>query len=258
MALNESLQGIANRLVRENICTVPLSSTSLETVEKYLKYYLSSSDLCRRLSDIELNYVQISSDAENAALEVKSIKEATESLLSRLAQDWMQNGYSRAFTFSISTEETNSVRSSFFKTVEFLREQLKSLSRDLIILSESAAQVRACAASFNEVYKESKLAVYAYTLNRDVEEILETRSTLLQAHASIRECERTSSVIMGNTRCCSGVINCINNMMIETTGYLGTDYVDQDNASPISPIKAVNSISLAISILSNIKIENID
>jgi hypothetical protein len=258
MEINESLQQIAKRLLRENICTVPLSASDLETVEKYIKYYTTSNDLCRRLSDIELNYVQISSDAEEAAAEVKAIKEATEAKLRHLTQDLTSNGYTQAFMFSVSEEDSSSVKKSFFLTIEFLREQLKALSNDLITLSESAAQVRACAASFNEVYKESKLAVYAFTLNRDVEEILEARSTLLQAHASVRECERTSSVIMGNTRCCSGIINCINNMMIETAGFLGTEFSMHSDNTSVSPIKAINRISIAISMLSNFKIENYD
>ena len=256
MALNDSLQAIASRLIREKICAVPLSESDLRTVEKYMNYYATAGDLCRRLSDIELNYVQISSEAEAASSEVCAVKSATADALRRLTNSWITEGNLRGLTFSVNAEEANEIRGSFFSVIEFIREQLKSLSNSLLILSETAAQVRACSASFNEVYKEARLAIYAFSLNRDVDDILDTRATLLQAHASTRECERSSTLIMGNARRCTAIISCINNTLIEVTSILHADGIEQYDGA-ISPIKALNAISTAISTLESFKIENI-
>lgn len=251
MSNNDSLKLIAARLFKENICSTPLDHSSLETVYLYMEHYISSSDLCRRLSDVELNYVQISAEANNSCVAVTDIKLSVADSCRRLTNLWQHNGYLKDYFFASSENDIDQIRETYVITLEYLRKQLNLLSNALLTISETSAQTRACAASFTEIYKESKLAIYAAMLNRDVADVLECRSTSLQSHASAKECERFSSKLMGNARACTRIINCINNMIIEANQALRIDSPELK----AMPVKANAVICSAIATLENIHIE---
>lgn len=261
MSLNDSLQDIsnrqeiANRLYKENICHTPLDNRSLEIIEQYQNYYIPFSDLCRRLSDIELNYVQIASEADDALIELDNIRKDVIEIGNNLTKHWRENGYLHGFIISSDETVNADVCSSYLLKLEKLRYNLNQFSSILLILSETSAQIRACSASFGEVHKESKLAIYAAMLNRDVESVLDCRATSLQALASAKECERLSGKLMGNARLCTRIINCINCMIIDVNRSLSIDTFEYSVATKVSPIKASNSICDAITILENLNIE---
>lgn len=251
----DSLNEIAVRLLNENICAIPLDEKSLDTISNYMNYYIPFSDLCRRLSDIELNYVQISADADEACIAISEAKESIAYAGRKLTDHWSDKGYIQQIFFTTDTDDYDDVFKTYSTTLEFIKNKLSSTSHSLLVLSETAAQVRACAASFTEVYKESKLAIYAAMLNRDVESVLECRATSLQAHASAKECEKLSIKLLGNVRVTTKIINIINNMITEVVQWLNPDYNEYSIRTRISPIKANDSIVTAISLLDKLIIE---
>ena len=220
-----------------------------------MNFYSPYSDLCRRLSEVELNYVQISSDAENASNAIIESNNAIVAICKNLVDKWHQDGYSLDYFFHSSEIVMNDIRVSYINTLEFIRNQLKLLNNSFLIISETAAQIRACSASFAEIYKESKLAIYAAMLNRDVEAVLDCRATSRQAHASTKECEKLSSKLMGNARNCTKIINCINNMIVDANRHLNIDTYEYETTAKISPMMAKQSICSAIGVLENIRIE---
>ncbi len=255
MSTNESLRNIASRLYKENICLTPLDERSLETISDYMNHYSSYNDLCRRFADVELNYVQISSDADEACLSVIEAQNAVIEVCRKVTDQWQQKGYLQNYFFYSAEIHSSDIHSIYLKALDFIRNQLKIFSDALLIISETAAQIRACSASFGEIYKESKLAIYASMLNRDIEAILDCRSTSLQAHASTKECEKLSSKLMGNARNCTKIINCINNMIIDVNQSLNIDNYEYEINLKMSPMKANYSICSAITVLENINIE---
>ena len=255
MTNNDSLKNVASRLFKEQICIRPLDERSLEIVLSYMNYYSSHNDLCRRMSDIELNYVQISSDAENACENVIESNQAIISVFKNLIDQCRLSGYFSNYFFLASDSDIDNIRSSYTTALEFVRNHLKLLSNSLLTISETAAQIRACSASFGEIYKEVQLAIYAAMLNRDVEMILDCRATSLQSHASIKECEKLSSNLMGNARNCTKIINCVNNTILQVNQQLKIDTFDYDRNAKISPMIANQTISSAILAMENIKIE---
>jgi hypothetical protein len=62
----ETLQALSDRLFRENICTVPLNEKALQTIAEFMRLRNANSELMRRLSNVELNYVQIRAEAEES------------------------------------------------------------------------------------------------------------------------------------------------------------------------------------------------
>ena len=255
MSNNDSLKNIAVRLFKENICVTPLDERSLETVSEYMNFNSSNSDLCRRLSDVELNYVQISSDAESANDTIIESNNIIIVACKSLVDQWHQGGVLLDYFYYSSETDIRDIRASYINTLEFIRNQLRILSDSFLIISETAAQIRACAASFTEIYKETKLAIYAAMLNRDVEAVLDCRSTSLQAHASTKECEKLSSKLMGNARECSRIINCINNMILEVNQHLNIEKYEHETQSKVSPAMAKQTVCSTIGVLENIKIE---
>ncbi len=251
MISQETLRTISKRLIGESICPIPLDDYSLNVINEYMRYIRSGSDLCRRLSDIELNYVQISSEAQAAAECVSDAKAMLAKRLRDLTDNWRSKGVLRDFLFSYNEEEIIYVKGSYSNALEYIRSSQNILTDHLMTISETAAQIRACAASFTEVYKESKLAVYAAMLNKNVQDVLDCRATSLQAHASASECERHSSRLLGIARNCTRIISLINKLTISTSEALGLEY-DQ---RIIHPNSAYNAISDAITALESIKFE---
>lgn len=255
MSSYESLRNIANRLIRENICAIPLDEKSLNIIFEYMNYYSSNSDLCRRLADVENNYVQIFYDADNACSSAIESQKVLINICRNLTDEWYRKGYLQSYSFRSTENDDRDINLAYINAISTINNQLKVLSDSLLVLSETAAQIRACSSSFIEIYKESKLAIYAYTLTRNVESVLESRSTSLQAHASAKECERLSSKLMGNARACTKIINCINNMIFEVNQLLNIDIYDDSIGRKISPIKSSYSIMSTITTLENINIE---
>ena len=75
MYTSETLQALSERLFRENICTVPLNEKALQTVAEFMRLRNANSELMRRLSNVELNYVQIHAEAEASCREASLAKE---------------------------------------------------------------------------------------------------------------------------------------------------------------------------------------
>ena len=252
MISEETIQIISHRLISENICHIPLDEASLGIIDDYMRYIRSDSDLCRRLADIELNYVQISSEAQSAYQSSSETKEMLQKHLRVLTDSWNSKGVLRDFVFSYNEEEIGFIKYSYASALECMRNSQSIITEHLMTISETAAQIRACSASFTEVYKESKLAVYAAMLNRNVQDVLDCRAISLQAHASASECERYSSRLLGFARNCTRIISIINKLIINTSEALGFDY----DKRIIHPNSAYNAVCEAMNALNNIKFEN--
>lgn len=255
MMLSDTLQNIATRLINENICTIPLSEKSLVMIEQYMSGSIPSGDLCRRLSNIDFNLEQICDEAEKTCSSLTITKTDIIDLHEKLITHWYSNGFLDGYFFT--SENTNSVEiiTSYSITLEQLRKHIASLMANLLILNETAAQIRACSASYSEVYNESSLAIYAATLNRDVEAILNHRSTSLQAHASANECELLPLKLFKKARVCSKIISCVNDMITETSALLSIEPEKHENDFSINPKKISLLIRSSIDKLKNLNFE---
>ena len=127
MSTNDTLKNVAARLIKENICSTPLDNNSLETVYLYAEHYISSADLCRRLSDVELNYIQISAEANNACVAVTDIKLSIADSCRRLTNLWQNSGYLKDYFFSSSENDIDKIRETYVITLEYLRKQMNLL-----------------------------------------------------------------------------------------------------------------------------------
>ncbi len=255
MTTSELYKQISERLFRENICTVPLGERELSLVAEYISARQVGSDLMRRLSTIELNYAQISGETEQACHNALLAKNAIAFTLRKLTDDWRQRGILRDFVFSFTDEECEYIRAGFVTATESIRFQLRIISDTYALLGETAAQIRACSACFTEVYRETRLAIYAAMLNKSKEDILDCRAISLEAHASARECERASGIYLGHARTCTRIITDVNNMMTEVIYSLRIDPEATARVNILSPVKAANAISDVITRLERINIE---
>ncbi len=246
---------ISERLFNENICSLPLDEKALSIIEGYMNYSLTASDLMRKLSTIELNYAQIAGDTRDACHNAMSAKDNIAVTLRRLTDDWRTKGLLRDFVFSFSDDECDYIRESFVTVIEYIRYQIGLISKSLLVLGETAAQIRASSACFSEIYRESRLAVYAAMLNRNKDEILDFRAMSLEAHASASECERASGTYLGRARACTRIITDLNSMITEVTDSLRISSDTLVRVNIISPVKAANAISDMISRLEKIKLE---
>ncbi len=252
----ESLKIISERLVRENICSMPLNEKALQTVFDFMRLRNANSELMRRLSNIELNYVQIQAEAEEARLEAVKAKEAIIRSLKALIDLWAQNGYLREFVFTFNDEDVEAMCADLSLTIESINISLNTISKSLMTLGETSAQMRACSASFMEIYHESKLAIYAAMLNRDKEEILDCRAISLQSHASANESNRGSSHYLGTAKNCTRAIALINAMIAESSGTLYSDAAKVYRSRLFSPTVISKKIAETIRNLEYINIEN--
>lgn len=252
----DSLKTISERLLNESICSVPLDEKSLLLIERYMNARETGSDLMRRLSNIEINYIQIFSEAEQACENASTAKQEITRLFKNLIDGWRSSGALRDFAFSFSEDEVDIMRSSFATVVESTRACSKVVSDSLIVLGETSAQIRACSASFMEVYQESKLAIYAAMLNREVDNILDCRAISLQAHASGNESGRASANFLGAARQCTKLIALINSTVSELiyTLKIGEEYTGR--ISIASAAKAANLVTEAIRTLETMSIQN--
>lgn len=252
----DSLKIISERLLNENICSVPLDEKALSLIEQYMNARETGSDLMRRLSNIEINYIQIFSEAEQACENASIAKQEITSIFKKLIDDWKTSGALRDFAFSFTEDEINEMRNSFATAFEGIRFNSKTISHSLIVLGETSAQIRACSASFMEVYQETKLAIYAAMLNHEVDNILDCRAISLQAHASGNESGRASANFLGAARQCTKLIALINSTVSELiyTLKIGEEHTGRINIT--SPAKAANLVSEAIRTLETMSIQN--
>ncbi|MGM9641856.1 MAG: hypothetical protein ACI3XI_01470 [Eubacteriales bacterium] len=255
MTTSELHKQISDRLFTENICTVPLDEKSLSQIEEFMMARQPGSDLMRRLSTIELNYAQISADTVDACQKASLAKESVALQLRRLTDEWKNRGFLRDFAFSLGIEDCDHVRNTFITATESTRFQINAISESLIILSQTAAQIRACAVCFTEVYHDSKLAIYAAMLNKSVEDILDCRAISLEAHACASECERASGLYLGRARTCTKIINELNSMISEVMNILKITADQTVRVNFISPIRASNTICDVITHLESINLE---
>jgi hypothetical protein len=147
------------------------------------------------------------------------------------------------------------MRSDLSLTIESINISLNTISKSLMTLGETSAQMRACSASFMEIYHESKLAIYAAMLNRDKEEILDCRAISLQSHASANESNRASAHYLGTAKNCTRAIALINAMMAESSGALYADTAHTYRSKLFSPTVISNKIAETIRNLEYINIE---
>ncbi len=256
MYTSETLQALSERLFRENICTVPLNEKALQTVAEFMRLRNANSELMRRLSNVELNYVQIRSEAEESCREAYWAKEKITSSFKSLVDIWGRKGYLREFMFSFKQETTDDMRSDLSFAIEAISTNLNVISKSLMTLGETSAQMRACSASFMEIYNESKLAIYASMLNRDKEDVLDCRAISLQSHASSNESNRTSAHYLGIAKNCTKIIAIINLFISESANALYSEGVPSYRANLLSPAIISNKISEVIRNLEYISIEN--
>lgn len=252
MNTSEYLQTIAERLFRENICSVPLNEKELQKVAEFMRLRNANSELMRRLSTIELNYLQISEDAVDANNEASSAKSAILNSFKTLIDDWGQKGYNRDFIFAFKEADAQTMKSELSGALESININFSILSKALMTLGETSAQMRACSASFLEIYHESKLAIYAGMLNRDKEEILDCRAISLQAHASANESSRSSSLYLGKAQSCTKIISLINELISESSYSMFLSY----GTKSLSPAVLTQKISDVIQKLEYISLEN--
>ena len=256
MNTSDALKTISERLMRENICSIPLSEKSLQIVYDFMRLRNANSELMRRLSTVELNYVQIHAEADDARKEALGAKQAVINSLKGLLDIWHRKGYLREFSFSFSEEDTSDMRADLSLTIESININLNVISRSLMTLGETSAQMRACSASFMEIYHESKLAIYAAMLNRSKEEILDCRAISLQSHASSNESNRASAHYLGIAKQCTRIISTINALIAEISSSLYTSSSASYTARLFFPNMVTNKLSDAIRNLEYINIES--
>jgi len=257
MIISEEHRSIALKLTKENICTTPLDARSLDTIAQYMRYDKSVNDLIRRLSDVELNYVQIHAEADRARESFLKCKESCVNTLRILIDDWSSRGYIQQYFFAINTEHSEYLKYSYTTALEKIRNIQKTFTDNLMITSETSAQLQACSASFFEIYKESKLATYAAMLNKNVESILDCRSLSLQAHASSNESARSASYYLGISRIITTTISVVASMIIESANALSVDNYNEQENDRISTYKATSIIRSSISDLDKIRIHKL-
>lgn len=251
----ETSKIISERLVRENICLSPLSENAIQTISEFMRLRNANSELMRRLSNVELNYVQIHSEASDACTDAAQAKDAIVRSFKSLINLWNSKGYISGFTFSFNEKNADIMRADFSFTIESIQIDLNVFSKALMTLGETSAQMRACSASFMEIYHESKLAVYAAMLNRDREEILDCRAISLQSHASANESSRASAHYLGIAKNCTRIFSLINTLITEISSSLYSDVSDTYRARLFSPTVISNKIAEAIRNLEYINIE---
>ena len=256
MNTSEALKTISERLIRENICSIPLNEKSLQIIYDFIRLRNANSELMRRLSNVELNYVQIHAEAETAHKEAAAAKDAIVQSLKELIDIWNQKGYLRDFFFSFKEEHTEDMRTDLSLTIESINIKLNVISRSLMTLGETSAQMRACSASFMEIYHESKLAVYAAMLNRSKEDVLDCRAISLQSHASSNESNRASAYFLGIAKQCTRIIATINSLIAETSSTLYTSASVTYTGRLFSPNLVTSKLSEAIRNLEYTKIES--
>lgn len=256
MSLADSLKIISDRLQKENICPIPLDERSLSIIENYMHVRETSSDLMRRLSNIEINYIQIHSEAEQACTSASNAKYKITRTFKRLLDEWNASGAIRDFAFSFTEDEIANMRTSFTNAYENIRFNSRIISDALIILGETSAQINACSASFTEVYHETKLAIYAAMLNREIDNILDCRAISLQAHASANESGRASASFLGAARQCTKLISLVNCTLSEIIYTLKIDDASSFRINITSPAKAANLVSEMVRTLETIYIKS--
>ena len=148
MYTSETLQALSERLFRENICTVPLNEKALQTVAEFIRLRNANSELMRRLSNVELNYVQIRAEAEESCHDASLAKDAISDSFRALVDIWGQKGYLREFMFSFKQEAADDMRSDLSFAIEAINANLNVISKSLMTLGETSAQMRACSSSF--------------------------------------------------------------------------------------------------------------
>lgn len=256
MNTSESLQALSERLFRENICAVPLNDNALKTVANYMHFRNANSELMRRLSNVELNYVQIRAEAEDSGHNALLAKEAIANSFKCLIDVWGKKGYLSEFIFSFKKESAKDMRHDLSTSLETINVNINVISRLLMTLGETSAQMRACSASFTEIYNESKLAIYAAMLNRDKEEILDCRAISLQSHASANESNRASAHYLGIAKNCTKIIAIVNSFISEVTYSLYSEGTASYRTNLLSPAIISNKISDIIRNLEYINIDN--
>lgn len=256
MYTSEALQALSDRLFRENICTVPLNEKDLLTVAEFMWLRNANSELMRRLSNVELNYVQIRSEAEDSCHEASLAKNAITVSFKSLIDTWGNKGYLREFLFTFKEEAAENIRSELSLALESINANLNVISRALMLLGETSAQMRACSASFMEIFNESKFAIYAAMLNRDKEEVLDCRAISLQSHASSNESNRTSAHYLGVAKNCTRIIALVNSFISESSYSLYSEGSATYRNNLLSPAIISNKITEVLRNLEYISIES--
>lgn len=248
MYIENELKNIAQRLFDEKICLQPLSDRDLEEVYRYHGMLEPCGELMRRLSDIEINYEEISSDADQAAAQVKEAILRCADLFKAMIDDWNGENSNIGYSFSVEKSDITKMYSRYSQTTGVLTAELANLTDACEILGETALQTKACSASFLEIYNETRLAFYAASLNRDAESILSCRAISMLAHDSSKECNARSSRYISASQAGSVALSVINSVISEITAYFSAYEIGRK----FSPSAIVNNTIRGIEALNNI------
>ncbi len=254
MYLQNELKHIAKRLFDERICLQPLDERSLNLIYRYMGTDDTGSDLMRRVSDIELNCDEITEVATNAVNSVKDFLISCENLFKTLIDNWNEKGLINNYSLSVSKKDLSDIYHSYSIVAESLTSKIQMLASTSSILAETAIQIKACSASFLEVFNETRLAYYAAALNKDKDNLLSCRAISLQAHDSASECKRNASKFLSVAKSCDIALSVINSVLSESAVFFGSvPEVKQINTSALVNI-FIRGIESLKNITSSIKI----
>ena len=156
MELKIELEKIAKRLFDEGICSQPLSESALKDIFRYMGMSQTGSELMRRLSDVENNYDEISREAEDAVKRVKETITDCDKIFGALINEWDRKGLTDAYSFSKDSSTLSRMYQSYSAMTENLSDKIITIENACDLLAETAAQTKACTASFLEIYYKEK------------------------------------------------------------------------------------------------------
>ena len=217
MYIENELKIIAQRLFDEKICLHPLCDSDLNKIYRFMGMSESGGELMRRLSDIEINYDEISTDADKAVACIKESIGHCTYLFKSYIDSLSENGLIGNFTFSLSKADISKIYQNYSMTAEALNREIEKLSAEAEDLSEIALQARACSVSFLEICNETRFAFYAASLNKDKECILTCRAISMQAHDSSKESSAKATRYQSVSNCATFALSVINSILSEAS-----------------------------------------
>ncbi len=248
MYIENELKNIAKRLFDERICLQPLSDRDLNVVYRYSGMLEPCSELIRRLSDIEINYEEITADANQAVVSVNESILRCEELFKSLIDNWYGKELTSGHSFSIDKSEVSMMYQRYSEMADALTAELGNLADACELLSETALQTKACSASFLEIYNETRLTFYAASLNKDTENILTCRAISMQAHDSSKESNAKAAKYISVSKSGAMALSVINRVISESTSSFAACALGRS----ISASNVVNVFIRGIEALKNI------
>ena len=237
MYIENELKIISNRLFEEKICLQPLSDGDLNKIYRFMGMSEPCGELMRRLSDIEINYDEISTDSEEAVACIKDTIEECDSLLKSYIDSLNEKSLVGNFTFSINKADVSKMYQNYSNIAEALTTEIGKLSEAAETLSETTLQTKACSVSFLEIYNETRFAFYAASLNKDKDNMLSCRAISMQAHDSSKESNSKAIRYQSVSNCAAFALSVINNVTSEASAiFSGYELGQKASATAIANI----------------------